>query len=185
MEFAYFLVGLILVAGVGGVVAVMPSKRDRFQARVRAEARQQGLIVESVRLPRLNLRAEDRVSAGGRLRKTSRMCVRYRKRFTRRIDHAPTWMLLRDPSSSTPIVGWRADDDEIRGVNLFQSDYWQAMEALLRDAPEKCWGVQALEDSSAWLGIEQPGAASFDAPALRMSEFLDRLEGFHATFSIG
>ena len=179
MEYLYLFVGVLLVAGVGGLIGAIPGKQDRWLARVRSIARQRGLVVDSVNLPLLGLSAENRVSAGGKARNLKRLCVRYQKFYPRSTKNTPQWKLLRDPDSTIPIKGWRAEGTASVGVNLFEIDYWRKIEKIVGDPPELCWGVQALSSACAWVGVERLDDRIPEDKVLEIDRFLDLLIANH------
>ena len=179
MEYLYLLVGILLVAGIGGMASVVPRKQDRWLAKVRTSARQHGLVVDSVNVPLVGLPAEDRVSSGGKTRKLTRLCVRYQKFYPRSSAKVPQWKLLRDADSTIPLDGWRVDGSKSVGVNLFESEYWRGIEEIVSLSPERCWGVQALPRACAWIGVEKFEERLPDEKVLEIDRFLDLLLDNH------
>ena len=76
-----FWIWLIVVAAlalvVGPVFVLLPSKKERRLAALRAEARRLGLSVELRPVPNLSAGLEERVTAGGRARTPMHPSVRY------------------------------------------------------------------------------------------------------------
>lgn len=102
----WLLIGIVLLAAFGPVMWLVPSKRDRHLTALRQQARLEGLVVELRRLPKLNPSAEERVSAGGKVRKPVVECAAYSYRLPRRLKLVDGWRLRRDDAVA---AGWRSD----------------------------------------------------------------------------
>ena len=87
---------------------LLPSKRDRHLAALRQQARLAGLAVELRQLPMLHPSAEDRVSAGGKVRNPVVECAAYSYRLPRRLKLVDGWRLRRD-DPGTVVPGWVGD----------------------------------------------------------------------------
>ena len=97
------IVGVLIVA-FGPILYVLPSKKDRRLAALRAQARQLGLTVELKPVRNPDAAAEDRVTAGGRSRTPMHASARYALALDQMPGPAPPWRLLRAAR------GWIADE---------------------------------------------------------------------------
>ena len=96
------IVGILVVA-FGPILYVLPSKRDRRLAALRAEARRLGLTVELKPVRNPDAAPSERVTAGGRSRQPMHASARYALTLDRTVDAQPPWRLLRSAD------GWIAD----------------------------------------------------------------------------
>ena len=149
------IIGVLIVA-FGPLLYVLPSRKDRRLAALRAQARQLGLTVElsSVRNP--DAAAEDRVTAGGRLRTPMRACARYALALDRKPEPAPSWRLLRTA------CGWIADE----GAAL-PAGWLEQLQPLIDTLPDD---VVAVDCSGRDLGccwLERPAPEADAVPKLK------------------
>ena len=105
----WIIIGIVLVAAFGPVLWLMPSKKDRRLTAIRGCARQEGLLVELRRIPKVNPEAFERVSAGGRIKQPVVECAAYMLPLAQKLAHLPQWRLLRDETSESPRTGWTFD----------------------------------------------------------------------------
>lgn len=146
------IVGVLIVA-FGPILYVLPSKKDRRLAALRAEARQLGLTVELKPVPNPDAVAKDRVTAGGRQRAPMHASARYALALDRMQSQAPPWRLLRSAR------GWIADE----GTDL-PAGWLDQLQPLIDTLPDD---VVAVDCSGRDLGcywLERP-AAETDAVA--------------------
>ncbi len=94
----------VLALAFGPVVHLMPSKKDRRLAKLREEARRQGLVVELKPVRKLAAAAKERVTAGGRIRVPEHPSVCYSLPLGKALDAVQPWRLLKGPT------GWVADE---------------------------------------------------------------------------
>ena len=97
------IVGVLAVA-FGPILYMLPSRKDRRLAGLRAEARRLGLTVELKPVRNPDAAAEERVTAGGQLREPMHGSARYALALDRLPDAASPWRLLRSAR------GWVADE---------------------------------------------------------------------------
>ena len=97
------IVGVLIVA-FGPILYVLPSKKDRRLAVLRAEARRLGLTVELKPVRNPDAAPAERVTAGGRPRAPMHASARYALTLDRMPGAASPWRLLRSAS------GWIADE---------------------------------------------------------------------------
>ena len=146
------IVGVLIVA-FGPILYVLPSKKDRRLAALRAEARRLGLTVELKPVRNPDAAAEDRVTAGGRPRAPMHASARYALALDRMPGEAPPWRLLRSSR------GWIADE----GMDL-PCGWLGQLQPLIETLPDD---VVAVDFSGRELGcywLERP-ASETDAVA--------------------
>ena len=142
----WWMIVLLLVAAFGPIFWILPSRRDRLLASLRAGARRRGLLVELTELRDLAAPPEARVSAGGKPRVPRLACTAYRQPMSRAVNHAPTWRLLAvDPAASSlassvagPAPGWVFD-----GAAAGDERYWARGSQRLSRLPDVVIGVEA------------------------------------------
>ena len=104
----------VLVLAIGPVFYLLPSKRDKRLAALRASARDFGLAVEISFLPKLDPAAEERVSAGGSERYAKVQCAAYQLAIGKQLA-LDSFIVQRMPASpSVPVQevfpGWCMTD---------------------------------------------------------------------------
>ena len=146
------IVGVLIVA-FGPILYVLPSKKDRRLAGLRAQARRLGLTVELKPVRNPDAAAVERVTAGGRPRAPMHASARYALTLDRMPDAAPPWRLLRSAR------GWIADE----GMDL-PAGWLGQLRPLIETLPDD---VVAVDFSGRDLGcywLERP-ASGIDAVA--------------------
>ena len=151
---AWIIIGIVLVAAVGPIFWLLPSKRDRMQGQLRAAARHAGLSVEIADLPKVDARAEERVSAGGKPREAMIDCVAYRLALPRRMPNAPAWLLLRSARENRYLEGWTTLSPPQR-LPAVQAGYWGDIAAVVNGLPGGCTAVEADTRYISWYGRER------------------------------
>ena len=73
----WLIISAVLGVAFGPVLLLLPSRRERRLAALRAEARRLGLSVELRPVPKLGADLDERVTAGGRIRTAMHPSVRY------------------------------------------------------------------------------------------------------------
>ena len=96
---------LAIVVAAGPILWLLPSKRDKRLAELRAAARRAGLVVEIVAVPKLDADASERVSAGGVARHATIDCAAYRLPLPRPLTAAPHWQLLKSARENRHLRG--------------------------------------------------------------------------------
>lgn len=102
----WLIIGVVLLAAFGPILWLLPSRRDRRLSALRTAARQAGLTVEMVMLPRLDVAPEERVNAGGRVQTPARDIAVYRYPLPRRLRHLPAWRIFRAKNGLHALPGW-------------------------------------------------------------------------------
>lgn len=107
----WFLIALVLLIAFGPVLWLVPSKKDKRVAALRAKARSEGLLVEIRRLPVRDPTPEQRVSAGGMVRDPKLECAAYGRMFRRKSRYLPGWRLIRAAADRgpDPFPDWQFD----------------------------------------------------------------------------
>ena len=149
------IIGLVLLAGFGGVFYVLPSKKQRKLSKCRLQARSSGLVVAAVSIPKYDSLPEERVSAGGRRRKPKVLCCSYSLPNYSKDPVVPTWQIRRSTNSVVPIVGWEFADGLPIYVQLSDSQYWLQVGEIIEKLPEYCLALTSESESIAWIGQEK------------------------------
>lgn len=154
----WIIIAVIFVVAFGPLLWLRPSPRERRLARLRQRAYQCGLRVELRRLPRPDVAAEERVSAGGRERDVRAQYAAYLSPLPARLRHLPRWRLLRHGDGSTALPGWsfepgkRPDHDRL-GAAL------DAVRDVVAALPEDVIAVECEPLSVAAYWLEGPQTA--------------------------
>lgn len=149
------IIGIFIVA-FGPLFWFMPSPRERRLARLRQQAYRQGMRVELRRLPRPDVAAEDRVSAGGRPRDTTGEYAAYLMPVPRRLRHLPALRVLRHGDGAAAAEGWafeagKRPDHPLLGVTL------AALAPLLGELGDDVLAVECEPLAVAGYFLEGPG----------------------------
>ncbi|MGE0623293.1 MAG: hypothetical protein AB7I04_24300 [Pseudomonadales bacterium] len=107
----WILIILVLVIAFGPVLWLVPSRRDKRLAALRSRARSEGLLVDMRRLPKRDPTAEERVSAGGTIRKPVVECAAYGRMLAKKLRYLPGFRLRREPAAGAPdpFADWQYD----------------------------------------------------------------------------
>lgn len=95
----WVIIGLILVAAFGPVLWLKPSGRDKRLNALREAARHAGLTVDIKPLLKLNPTAQERVSAGGEARDSTRLVARYSRHLEKPLRAVAGWQVVAQPAS--------------------------------------------------------------------------------------
>jgi len=150
----WIIIGIVLIAAIGPVFWLLPSKRDRVQGQMRSAARQAGLVVEIANLPKVDARAEERVSPGGKPRVATIECIAYRLALSRPMPSAPAWLLLRSDRENRYLTGWTTLSPPSR-LPAMQGTYWRDIAVVLDGLPDGCTAVEADVRCISWYGRER------------------------------
>lgn len=156
----WILIALVLVIAFGPVLWLVPSKKDRRLAALRARARQEGLVVDIRRLPKRDASAEERVSAGGRIREPVMECAAYGRMFSKKLRFLPGWRLLRRPAEGKPdpLPDWQYDLRP-KGEGRAHLDAMLARAAgCLAHLPDDVIGLEVDARSVQAYWLEKPGS---------------------------
>ncbi len=144
----WLIIILAVVVVIGPVMYLLPNAKDKRLTELRLAARRLGLTVQITSVPKLDPTADERVSAGGKMREPKISCSAYQLSLGQnnlRQGHA---LLLKLPSRVTVPVkevapGWALGD--------VSADFWQrynaggAGVAIIEKAaamlPEDCLGI--------------------------------------------
>ncbi|MDH3663079.1 MAG: hypothetical protein OEU92_24160 [Alphaproteobacteria bacterium] len=184
----WIIITLILLAAFGPVLWLVPSKRDRQLSAVRDQARREGLVVELRKVPKLNPSADERVSAGGRVKEPVVDCTAYIHTLGRRLSYLPSWRLLRGQDAHNsrgedhrqPRPGWAFDPefkpDLAAGRVAFDASL-AGLEHLFQGMPADVVAVELGVRSLTVYWLESRGAERATVTALSelMSAADDRL----------
>ncbi len=161
----WVIIGLILLAAFGPVLWLVPSKRDRHLSALREQARREGLVVELRRVPKLNPRPEERVTAGGRIKLPMVECTAYTHTLTRRLAMLPSWRLLRGEDRPQARPGWEFDPDfKATGVAFDAS--LESLDDLFDGLPGDVIGVELSSRALILYWLESRGAKRSTVTAL-------------------
>ena len=150
----WLIIALLLLVAFGGVAYVIPSKFQRRVSQLRLEARRQGIFTSSRTIPDLDAEAEDRVTSGGKVRQREDLCVVYDLGYPSSDQDVPQWQLVRYKKSNLPIPGWLLRDNQLRGVELSDTNYWATVAANIAEMPKVCRSVVSHDAGVSWIGIE-------------------------------
>lgn len=154
----WLIVALGLLVAFGPIVWLMPSRRDRQLAKLREAARRAGLVVELVRVPTLDARPEERVSAGGVARDAQRACTAYRLPVHGVDEGAPGWFLLRDAAAANPLRGWtRHPERPARRLPSDAGPYWTRVGRAVAGLEERCLALECTPATVTWYWLENAG----------------------------
>ena len=173
----WIIIGIVLVAAVGPIFWLLPSKRDRVQGQLRSAARQAGLVVEIANLPKVDARAEERVSAGGKPRDATIDCVAYRLAL-RPMPNAPAWLLLRSDRENRYLPGWTTLSPPSR-LPAMQAAYWRDIAAVLNGLPGGCTAVEADTRHISWYGRERLSGNTPETVVAGIREGLEAIGRLH------
>ena len=172
----WLIVGFVFLAAFGPIMWLRPSRRDRFLAKLRDEARRMGLVVEISQIPKINPTSSDRVSAGGVEREPIVVCTAYRLPIRLRFEKVPTWFLLRNDDGdniSNDLLGW-VQHSKIPGLNLPPDTvrYWSEIRKIVDGFEDHCIAIEANSSALSWYWLENKGEWE---PAVLVAEIAQRL----------
>jgi len=174
----WIVIALILVAAVGPVFYLMPSKASRRQAALRTAARRAGLVVEVASVPKLDADAAERVSSGGVPRDASIDCAVYRLPLARRLAEAPRWMLVKSSRENRFLDGWTTLTPPV-SLPVEGPAYWREVAGIVDALPGNCVAVEAGRQAVSWYGTERVGGTDPDTLAQGIRDGLERLAKVH------
>ena len=180
----WIIIGIVLAVAVGPVFWLLPSKRDRAQGQLRSAARQAGLVVEIAALPKVDARAEERVSAAGKARDATIDCVAYRLALPRPMPNAPAWLLLRSDRENRYVRGWTTLSPPSR-LPATQEAYWHDIGAILDRLPGGCTAVEADTRYVSWYGRERLGEDNPETVVAGIREGLLVIAELHGELDAG
>lgn len=178
----WIVIALIMLVAFGPLLWLRPSPRERRLGRLRQRAYRHGMRVELRRLPGGDLAAEDRVSAGGKPRDTSRECAAYVWPLAGRLRMLPQLRILRgDLGSSAGIAGWSFEAGK-RPVDGRLDTMLEALQPLVERLPEDVVAleVEPLAVAGYWLEGAAATVERVDDLADRLSRIGEALSGLDA-----
>ena len=178
LELAWVVVALAIAVAIGPILWLLPSKRDKRLAELRAAARNAGLVVEGTAVPKLDPDAVERVSAGGVARDAKTDCVAYRLPLPRPLPAAPRWQLLKSERGCRHLAGWTCLDTAIN-LPASAEDYWHRIGSIIDALPGGCIGIQADGRMVAWLGLERAEDDTAVAVVADIRAGLDAIGALH------
>jgi hypothetical protein len=160
----WVIIGVVLLVAFGPVLWLVPSRRDRRLAALRARGRAEGLVVELGRLPKRNPAPYERVSAGGKVKNPVIECATYSHPLRHKMQFLPVWRLVRIAASESsaepdPFPGWsfdqRPDGPEGR---RYLGDILPSAEALVNQLPDDVVAVELASRFVRVFWLENPGS---------------------------
>lgn len=98
----WLIIVAVLAVAAAPAMALLPSRKDRRLAGLRAEARRLGLQVQLLPVRRLDAPADALVTAGGRVRRPMHPSVCYALPVAQRLEGMAPWRLLRSGDGWLP-----------------------------------------------------------------------------------
>jgi len=144
----WLIIIVVLIVAFGPIMWLVPSKRDRRLAAMRQQARQEGLLVEMRRLPKVGAAPEERVTAGARVLEPVQDVAVYQRPLQRRLRNLPAWRLLRGGPGIEGPSGWAFEIGK-KPHDKHMNAALQALEPTFARLPED---VLALECEERMLG---------------------------------
>lgn len=180
----WILIGLVLVVAFGPILWLVPSKRDKRLAAMRARARSEGLLVEMRRIPKPDPRPEDRVSSGGRVRNPVIECASYSQPLQRGLKFLPGWRLIRKPASEAadPFPDWQYDVRPEGEGRAYLPEMLEVAPDCLKRLPADVVAIEVAPRMVLAYWLERPGtnADTVSDLAVVLREFQDALSGLDA-----
>lgn len=174
----WIVLGIVLVAAIGPVFRLLPSRRDRAQGELRAAARRAGLTVELATVPKVDAASEERVSAGGKPREAKIDCAAYRLPLPHRMATAPSWFLVRSDRENRYLEGWTTLSPP-RRLPARQAAYWRDIGVIVAALPGGCRAVEADARFLSWYGRERLGDRSPESVAEGIRDGLKAIGELH------
>ena len=175
----WLIIIVVLLVAFGPVLWLVPSKKDRRLAALRARGRAEGFVVEIRRIPKLNPDPRERVTAGGRVLEPVLELAAYGLALSRRMDFLPAFRVLRaaDSTAADPFPGWSYDRRPKSREHL--TPLLEILQPMLAELPED---VMALEIERRMLivyWLEKPGSA-----VETVTEMAGKLRDFDASIGV-
>lgn len=158
----WILIGLLLVVAFGPMLWLVPSKRDKRLAAMRARARSEGLLVEMRRIPKPDPAPAERVSSGGRVREPVIECASYSQPLERSLKHLPAWRLVRKAASGTddPFPDWQFDVRPEGDGRVFLPEVLELTKKALTGLPADVVAVEVAARMVLAYWLERPGTSA-------------------------
>ena len=105
-------------------------------------------------------------------------CAVYRLPLTRRLAHAPRWMLLKSASEHRDLDGWTTLVPAV-AVPSERAAYWREIETIVNAFPGGCIAVEAQAQVVGWYGRERIRDASVAETVDAIRDGLQALASLH------
>lgn len=156
----------------GGILFVLPSKKERQIGRMRIDARKSGLQTQGIVVADVNAPAAERVTAGGKIRTPRIQCVAWEKKYMDEYTEIPTWILYKSSRENGPIEGFVVEP-QLKEMGLeHQQEYWSRVGRAIKRLPNKLVAVKSGRNGVTWIGQERLNST----PSEFVSEMLAGLE---------
>lgn len=153
----WLIIVLILLAAFGPVLWLVPSKKDRHLSAIREQARREGLVVELRRLPKLQPSAQERVTAGGRVKEPVQECAAYIRTLRRKLRTLPAWRVHRGAGDLEARPGWFFDFDRRARGDAFEATM-AALEPLFAELPGDVIALELTDRTLVTYWLERSSA---------------------------
>lgn len=175
---AWTIVAIVLLAAVGPLLWLLPSRRQRQQAEWRIAARRHGLAVELAAVENPDAPAQERVSSAGEPLVAERRCVAYRLPLVPPLSDGPRWRLVKSEREPRCLAGWLAPTPPV-GVPTPAADYWRQLGPLIDALPGGCIAVEATARAVSWFGLESGGEDDAAATVAAIAAGLGAIAALH------
>ena len=150
----YWVVALSVLLILGGIVSVLPSRKERALGQLRLLARQHNLKVSIEFIKDVNAPKSEHVSAGGVRLNPKRRCASWSLHLAPKPDYGyPTWTLYESSRDDGPIPESYLVQEDNPNLNLNQ-EYWNEVEKLRDLSPPRLIALSCTPTSVKWLGAE-------------------------------
>ena len=154
----WLIVALLLIAAFGPMLWLLPTRKDRRLARMRARARTLGLSVQLTPIRKRDATPDEVVSAGGNRKNPTLTVAAYRRPVVRPMNYVPPWKVDRSSSGDAgPLPGWMWDVRPAAPESGQLEEVWRLVDAL----PDDVVSVEAtrLDVAAFWLERASDDAA--------------------------
>jgi hypothetical protein len=184
---SWIIIAVVLLVAFGPVLWLVPSRKDRRLAALRARGRAEGLLVELKRLPNPEPRPEERVSSGGKVRNPVIECATYGHMMQSKLVALPSWRLVRvTPGAADEVFpGWQYDQRPAGEGRKYLPELLPAVDDLLKKLPEDVVGFEVGARLLQVYWLEGPGSIEDQVVVMAglLSDFEALLEGLEADIS--
>ncbi|MCB1682995.1 MAG: hypothetical protein R3E82_07360 [Pseudomonadales bacterium] len=176
---SWIVIAVVVLAAFGPVLWILPSRKDRRLAALRAKAREEGLVVDLRSLPKRNAAAHERVSAAGQVRDPVVEVAAYTQGLERKLRNLPVWRLQRGEeegeTGNAPREGWIYLDRPTGKAHV--AAMLELADPLLAALPADVLALEVAPRSLLiyWLEGREAGPEQVGELAARLREFGARL----------
>lgn len=139
----------------GGILFVLPSKKERQIGKMRIDARKTGLHTQSVVVKDVNAPMTEKVTAGGQIRNPKVQCIAWEKRYLDQYTGIPKWILYEASKGDEPFKGYTVEPPIAEFRLNQESEYWRRVGRAIDQLPRKIVAVKSSQDGVAWIGHER------------------------------